>query len=155
MYTGKKSLMYILEAKTLPLPKSHRRCSPTCPAPLGCGPGKIAFYILWNCCLMIFMVWILFVQHILAVVLKQWEYQPIKLCSEEWLICGRVVWFYNDLFCEFMNPLTLPFLSLFIVKIIELFMLHEYSVWNCGACQVGLMVGDAETKLWRIWPGLE
>ena len=69
------------------------------------------------------------------------------------MICGRVVWFYNDLCCEFMNPPELPFLSLFIVKIIELFMLHEYSVWNCGACQVGLMVGDAETKLWRIWPG--
>ena len=45
-----KVKQFDVQAEILPLPKSHRRCSPTCPAPLGCGPGKNAFLISHNFC---------------------------------------------------------------------------------------------------------
>ena len=42
MFLVVKSLIYIVQAEMLPLPKSHHRCSPTCQEPLGCGPETMA-----------------------------------------------------------------------------------------------------------------
>ena len=55
--------------------------------------------------------------------------------------------FWFAIICA-INP-AVPFLSLFIVKIIELFMLHEYSGLPSRSD------GTAETKLWASLARLE
>ena len=130
-----------------PLPKSHRRCSPTCPAPLGCDPEKMAFYIF-----VIFVWWyswylylhrhILFVQHLLAVVLKQWECQAIKLGSEQWLICG--MWFCFMMICVMWCAFS-QFVYCEDYRVIYAPWIFRLDLWGLPSRSDGTA---AETKLW-------
>ena len=77
-------------------------------------------------------------------VVQQRQCLQIKVSTDD-RFAAACFWF--AIICA-INP-AVPFLSLFIVKIIELFMLHEYSGLPSRSD------GTAETKLWASLARLE